>query len=97
MNDIQLDQQAQAEAFRVDGRVALVTGAGRGIGRGAALALAEAGAEVVLMSRTAAELDEVAGEISQARRPRVDGVLRRDRCIGGAPGGRAACRASTSS
>ena len=63
MNDAQVESHSQAMAFRVDGRVALVTGAGRGIGRGAALALAEAGAEVVLMSRTATELDEVAGEI----------------------------------
>jgi NAD(P)-dependent dehydrogenase (short-subunit alcohol dehydrogenase family) len=65
MNDVQTDPHSQAAAFRIDGRVALVTGAGRGIGRGAALALADAGAELVLMSRTAAELDEVAGEIGK--------------------------------
>jgi len=51
-------------AFRLDGKVALVTGAGRGIGRAVALALAAAGAELVLVSRTASELDEVAGEIA---------------------------------
>jgi NAD(P)-dependent dehydrogenase (short-subunit alcohol dehydrogenase family) len=39
------------------GRTALVTGAGRGIGRGCALALAEAGAEVVAVSRSPAELE----------------------------------------
>ena len=39
-------------SFRLDGQVALVSGAGRGIGRGCALALAEAGAEVVALSRT---------------------------------------------
>jgi len=50
-------------AFRLDGKIALVTGAGRGIGRAAALALAAAGAELVLVSRTPGELDEVAGEI----------------------------------
>jgi NAD(P)-dependent dehydrogenase (short-subunit alcohol dehydrogenase family) len=50
-------------SFRLDGKRALVTGAGRGIGRAAAAALAEAGAHVVLVSRTAAELEEVAGAI----------------------------------
>jgi NAD(P)-dependent dehydrogenase (short-subunit alcohol dehydrogenase family) len=52
--------------FRLDGKIALVTGAGRGLGRGIALALAAAGAEVILNSRSPAELDEVAGEIAAA-------------------------------
>ncbi|HEY3909355.1 MAG TPA: glucose 1-dehydrogenase [Stellaceae bacterium] len=51
--------------FRLDGKTALVTGAGRGIGRAVALALAAAGAELVLVSRTASQLEEVAGEIAQ--------------------------------
>jgi NAD(P)-dependent dehydrogenase (short-subunit alcohol dehydrogenase family) len=55
-----------ASPFRVDGKVALVTGAGRGIGRAIARALAAAGAELVLNSRTPAELDAVAGEIAAA-------------------------------
>src|SRR6266849_10644206 len=50
--------------FRLDGKIALVTGAGRGIGRGVALALAAAGAELLLNSRTPAQLDAVAGEIA---------------------------------
>ena len=50
-------------AFRLDGKIALVTGAGRGIGRAVALALAAAGAEVVVNSRTPAELETLAGEI----------------------------------
>ena len=57
---------SSSNPFRLDGKVALVTGAGRGIGRGIALALAAAGAEVVLNSRTPAELDAVAAEIAAA-------------------------------
>jgi 7-alpha-hydroxysteroid dehydrogenase len=49
--------------FRVDGRAAIVTGAGRGIGAACALALAEAGADVVLASRTVEQLEAVAKEI----------------------------------
>jgi NAD(P)-dependent dehydrogenase (short-subunit alcohol dehydrogenase family) len=55
----------QTNRFRLDGKVALVTGAGRGLGRAIALALAAAGAEVLLNSRTPAQLDEVAGEIAR--------------------------------
>jgi NAD(P)-dependent dehydrogenase (short-subunit alcohol dehydrogenase family) len=54
------------DAFRLDGKLALVTGAGRGLGRGIALALAAAGAELLLNSRTPAELDAVAAEIAAA-------------------------------
>tara|TARA_Y100001970_G_scaffold53817_1_gene68229 strand:+ start:12317 stop:13054 length:738 start_codon:yes stop_codon:yes gene_type:complete len=52
--------------MRVDGQIALVTGAGRGIGKGCALALAEAGAEVIALSRTESELNEVIDEIQTA-------------------------------
>ena len=55
-----------AERFRLDGRAALVTGAGRGIGRACALALAEAGAEVWLAARTRGEIEQAAGEIRAA-------------------------------
>ena len=51
------------ERFRLDGKVAIVTGAGRGIGAACARGLAEAGADVVLASRTQEQLDEVATEI----------------------------------
>ena len=47
------------ESFRLDGRVALVTGAGRGLGAVASVALARAGAEVLLVSRTRSELEEI--------------------------------------
>jgi NAD(P)-dependent dehydrogenase (short-subunit alcohol dehydrogenase family) len=45
------------------GRVALVVGAGRGLGKGCALALADAGATVMLVSRTGTELEDCAAEI----------------------------------
>jgi NAD(P)-dependent dehydrogenase (short-subunit alcohol dehydrogenase family) len=50
-------------SLRLDGRRALVTGAGRGIGLAAAAALAQAGAHVVLVARTAAEIEATAAEI----------------------------------
>ncbi len=51
------------DRFRVDGKVAVVTGAGRGIGAGTALALAEAGADVVLSARSADQLEQVARKV----------------------------------
>lgn len=56
------------ERFRVDGQVAVVTGAGRGIGAASAIALAEAGADVVISARTHEQLSETANAIAGAGR-----------------------------
>jgi 7-alpha-hydroxysteroid dehydrogenase len=47
------------DLFRLEGKVAIITGAGRGIGAASARALAECGADVVIASRTASDLDVV--------------------------------------
>jgi 7-alpha-hydroxysteroid dehydrogenase len=52
------------DRFLIPGRVAVVTGAGRGIGAASAVALAEAGADVVIAARTRAQLDEVASAVA---------------------------------
>src|SRR5438034_9606967 len=59
---------AKTPSFRLDGKRALVTGGGRGIGLAAAAALAQAGAHVTLAARTAAEIEGAA----QAIRARGD-------------------------
>lgn len=51
------------DRFSLDGKVALVSGAGRGIGAGCARALAEAGADVAITARTKEQLDVVADEV----------------------------------
>ncbi len=56
------------DRFRLDGRRALVTGGARGLGRVMAEALAEAGAEVAVASRTLEACRATAEEISRATR-----------------------------
>ena len=79
-------------SFRLDGKRALVTGAGRGIGLAAAAALAHAGAHVTLASRTLSEVEEVAAAIrdggGQAVAWRLDVMeleATRDRILTAAP------------
>lgn len=77
----------------LEGRVALVTGAGRGIGREIAIGLAEAGARVALVSRTRDELDKVANSI--ARRGPETAVIPAD--VGDPGSARAAVAAAAAS
>lgn len=56
------------DRFRLDDHIAVVTGAGRGLGAAIAVAFAEAGADVVISSRTQSQLDDVAARIERAGR-----------------------------
>jgi len=65
---------ASTPSFRLDGKRALVTGGGRGIGLAAASALAEAGAHVTLAARTQAEIEEAAAAI-RARGDKAEALV----------------------
>jgi 2-dehydro-3-deoxy-D-gluconate 5-dehydrogenase len=56
------------DSFKLDGKVAIVTGAGRGLGRAMALRLASCGADVVAAARTVAQLEETAEGVRQLGR-----------------------------
>jgi NAD(P)-dependent dehydrogenase (short-subunit alcohol dehydrogenase family) len=57
---------SRTDRWRLDGRTALVTGAGSGTGRAIAIAFAQAGADVVLLARTRDALEETAQRARQA-------------------------------
>ena len=69
--------------MRLDGKVAVVTGAGRGIGKAVALSLAKSGCRVVLSARTPAQLEEVQRKIEQGggRAAIVPADLTRDEAL----------------
>ena len=87
--DKMANRSSVLDRFGIAGKVALVTGASRGIGRAIALGLAEAGADVALTSRKLPDLEAVAQEISQMGRkalpvsanvrhlPEIDNLVRR--------------------
>lgn len=75
------------DRFRLDGRTAFITGASRGLGRAMAQALAEAGADLILVGRDAAALDTARAELATLGR-RVD-IVPGD--VGTAAGAEAAC------
>ena len=56
------------QKFEVKNKTALVTGAGKGIGKASAIALAEAGANLIILSRTKSDLEKVNKEIIKLKR-----------------------------
>ena len=56
------------KSFDLKNKIALVTGAGKGIGRASAIALAEAGADLIILSRTESDLKKVEKEIKKLKR-----------------------------
>lgn len=59
------------DVFSLDGKVAVITGSGRSIGKGIALCMAEAGADIVVTSRTQSQIDETVAEIKTKGRKAV--------------------------
>src|SRR5579863_10135912 len=59
------------DLFRIDDKVAIITGSGRGIGAASAVALAQYGAHVVIASRTSSDLDQVAHAVEELDRRAV--------------------------
>jgi NAD(P)-dependent dehydrogenase (short-subunit alcohol dehydrogenase family) len=66
--DVSPERDTFSKRFQLKGKVALITGGSRGIGKAIALCLAEAGADIILASRKLPDLEETAQEISRTGR-----------------------------
>ena len=67
------------DRFRLDGQVAIITGGGKGIGAAIAAAFADAGADVVVTARTAADVEHVADDVRSRGRRAIGRPGRRQR------------------
>jgi len=67
-HEASFQRESYLDKFRLEGKVALVTGGSRGIGKAIALCLAEAGADIILASRKLPDLQAAAQEIPQMGR-----------------------------
>jgi NAD(P)-dependent dehydrogenase (short-subunit alcohol dehydrogenase family) len=63
MGEMRMGGEEMADKFDLAGKVAIVTGGGKGIGRAIALGLADSGAKVMIAARTQSEIEAVANEI----------------------------------
>ena len=70
------------DRFKLTDRVAIITGAGKGIGRGIALAFAEAGADIVCAARTGSDIEATRDRGSQSTAGAHQARLRRQRFTG---------------
>jgi 2-deoxy-D-gluconate 3-dehydrogenase len=67
-SNVKGEEEMMLDEFNLEGKVAIVTGAGRGIGRGIATALGEAGASVVAVARTEAQIGELCSQLERGGR-----------------------------
>ncbi|KAK0644666.1 hypothetical protein B0T16DRAFT_460696 [Cercophora newfieldiana] len=77
----QLGGQDATRPLRLEGQVAIVTGAGRGIGRAIALALGAEGASVACISRTETEIQAIANEINELNSQRLGEAQENPRAV----------------
>jgi len=66
--------------YNLKNKIALVTGAGKGLGRACAIALAEAGANLIIISRTKKDLDQVAKIIKKFRKVQLPVEIKKRKC-----------------